>query len=257
MKNRPIGVFDSGVGGLSVLHEARRILPRENFLYYGDNIHAPYGMKSPEDILLLTLNAADFLLKKGVKALLVACNTATSVAINRLRSENDMPVISMEPAVKPALRFLSGGKVLVLATPATLSQGRYLRLIEKIGGTDCVINLPCPGLAELVETHDFEAPEIYDYLHNAFAPIAKEPVQAIVLGCTHYVFLRHAVTQAAGAYWNGLPVLDGHMGTALHLKHVLERRGLLKLCGTGSAEYYSSGDVRVFERFISSSVQKS
>ena len=159
-----IGVFDSGVGGVSVLRNMARLLPRERFIYYGDNLNAPYGTKSEEEIRTLAMHVADVLLASDIKALVVACNTATSAAIVQLREKLTIPVVGMEPALKPASQMRRNGKVIVLATPATLRQKKFLRLYE-LYGQNAVIR-PCAGLMEFAEREELEGPGIEGYLRG-------------------------------------------------------------------------------------------
>ena len=191
---RPIGVFDSGVGGVSVLRELVRQLPRERFIYYGDNKNAPYGTRSEEEIRALSLDVANWLLGRNIKAMLVACNTATSAAIQTLRERLSIPVVGMEPALKPAYKLHTNGKILVLATPATLRQAKFHRLYERYG--EHAVALPCPELVEFVESGRCEGDEIDAYLARRFAEIRGEKLAAAVLGCTHFSFLKRALGKA-------------------------------------------------------------
>lgn len=252
MSELPVGFFDSGVGGLSVLKEAMRVLPRENFIYYGDNKNAPYGTKKKDEIRELTFRGVQFLLEKGVKAVVVACNTATSVAVEDLReSYPDLPVISMEPAVKPALALVQeDGWALVMATPATISQQRYASLLEHMYHGDRVINLACPGLPELVEQGHVDSPELLSYLEGKFLPLRDRKVQALVLGCTHYVFAEKAIAKAAGKVWGKVPIIHGNRGTVLQLRRVLQHRGIEAAHG-GEVQFFSSGeDLSVYDRLM-------
>ncbi len=231
-----IGVFDSGVGGVSVLRDMARLLPRERFVYYGDNLNAPYGTKSEEEIRTLAMHVADVLLALKVKALVVACNTATSAAIIQLREKLDIPVVGMEPALKPASQMQHGGKVIVLATPATLRQSKFQRLCE-LYGQNAVIQ-PCAGLMEFAEREELEGPAIDRYLSDMLAPYEKEQVDAAVLGCTHYVFLKKAIAKALP----GVPLVDGNDGTARRLEYLLTERNLLRKKGEGEIAFMTSGD---------------
>ena len=242
INERPVGFFDSGVGGLSVLKTAYSLMPDEHYIYYGDNLNAPYGEKSEDEIKALSLAAGAFLFSKGVKAIVVACNTATSAAIQMMRERFNLPVISMEPAVKPALTALSGGKVLVLATPATVSQARYLDLIERLGAHDKVISVGCGGLVELIEDGYTDEESIQGYLKKKLAFLRDERIDAVVLGCTHYAFAEKPIKSYMDQmFTTDCPVFDGRHGTASHLMHVLEEQGLRHSSGTqGSIEFYTS-----------------
>lgn len=237
---RPIGVFDSGVGGVSVLRELVRLLPRERFIYYGDNKNAPYGTRSEEEIRALSLDVAKWLLSRDVKAMLVACNTATSAAIQTLRERLSIPVVGMEPALKPAYELHADGKILVLATPATLRQAKFRRLYERYG--EHAVALPCPELVEFVESGRCEGAEIDAYLARRFADLQGEKLAAAVLGCTHFSFLKKALGRALP----GVPLLDGNEGSARRLEYLLRENGTLREAGEGSVEFFTSGDEAVF-----------
>ena len=237
---RPIGVFDSGVGGVSVLRDLVRLLPRERFIYYGDNKNAPYGTRSEEEIRALSLDVANWLLSRDVKAMLVACNTATSAAIQTLRERLSIPVVGMEPALKPAYELHADGKILVLATPATLRQAKFHRLYERY--REHAVALPCPELVEFVESGRCEGDEIDAYLARRFADVQGEKLAAAVLGCTHFSFLKKALGRALP----GVPLLDGNEGSARRLEYLLRENGTLREDGEGSVEFFTSGDEDVF-----------
>ena len=189
--DQPIGFFDSGVGGISVLREARALLPREHFIFYGDNAHAPYGSKDEEEIRTLTWDAVQILLAQNIKALVVACNTATSAAAASLRQALTLPVIGMEPALKPATQLRHGGTVLVMATARTLSLPKFQLLMQRYGQD--AVPLPCPGLMEFVERGILRGEALTRFLGDLLAPYLDRQVDAVVLGCTHYVFVRDAI----------------------------------------------------------------
>ncbi len=220
----PIGVFDSGVGGISVLREALRALPGEDFIYYGDTAHAPYGTKSEDQVCRLACRVVDTLLTYQIKALVIACNTATGAAGQMLRSTYDMPIIGMEPALKPASLIRQQGQVLVLATPVTLTSQKYQRLYAQYG--EGAVSLPCPGLMEFVERGDEGSPELLRYLQTLFAPFDRQAVDAVVLGCTHYVFLKDVIAPFFDAHTR---VIDGNAGTVQQLKRRLMGAELLFL----------------------------
>lgn len=242
--NAPIGIFDSGVGGVSVLCRAAELLPGEDFIYYGDTANAPYGLKSPEAIRELSFNCAAYLTGRHVKALLVACNTATSAAIKDIREAYPIPVVSMEPAVKPACERAKDKTVLVMATPATLKQKRYLELVGRMPYPEQVMPVPCGELVSLVEQNGLSGGQIQAYVVDRLSAFAKSDVRAIVLGCTHFVFVRDAIQKAAKALWkNNVTVLDGNLGTARQLKAVLEQRDMLNpRSHGGSITFHSSGE---------------
>lgn len=243
----PIGIFDSGFGGVSVLREIAALLPAEDLLYYGDNANAPYGALETERIRSLALAAVRRLLDRGIKALVVACNTATSAAIETIRARLSLPVIGMEPALKPAVRMRSRGKVLVLATAATLRQKKLDRLVEKLGRPNYLVPFACPGLVERVERGETSGPELEAFLRGLFAPLAGLDVQIVVLGCTHYVFARHTIE---GCFHPRPVVIDGNHSTAANLARELERHGLLRSADDGHRgwiEFLTSGDRAHYE----------
>lgn len=218
----PIGVFDSGVGGISVLRTARVLLPGEDFLYYGDTGNAPYGTKPPDIVKGFVVHIAERLINKGAKAILIACNTATSVAAETLRATVKIPVIGMEPALKPAA-LLRHGRILVLATPVTLRLPKFQRLMEQYG--EGAVPVPCPGLMEFVERGEWEGEDLRNHLKGLLSPYKDESVDAVVLGCTHYIFLRQMIESL---FPPKTAVLDGNIGTVRQLKRRLSEEGLLR-----------------------------
>ena len=234
---RPIGVFDSGVGGVGTLARLRRELPEERFLFYGDTANAPYGTKAREECMACVERVMARLLAADVKAVVIACNTATAVAARELREKYDtLPIIGIEPALKPAQEQRCGGSILVLATPMTLRLEKFRALYERYG--EGAIPLPCPGLMELVEREDHDAAR--RYLLELFSPYDLSQVDAVVLGCTHYVFLRPILAQLLP---ERTAVLDGNAGTARQLRRVLTERGLLSdQTGPGGVTLETSGD---------------
>ena len=238
LRERPVGIFDSGVGGISVLRELRAQLPQENVIYYGDTAYAPYGTKPPEAVMARVRQVMAELLNRDVKAVVIACNTATSVAAATLRAEMTLPIIGMEPALKPAHQLRHGGRILVMATPLTLRLPKFEALMARYG--EGASPLPCPGLMELVEEGKLDGPEIEDYLHHLFAPYRDTPVDAVVLGCTHYVFLHPTLRRLLPAE---TAILDGNAGAIRQLRRVLEERNALRPEGaSGRVELHTSGD---------------
>lgn len=222
LRGAPVGVFDSGVGGISVLRELERLLPEEDYVYYGDSAHAPYGEKSEEEIRALAWQVVERLSERGIKALVIACNTATAAAAPLIRARLDMPVVAMEPALKPASACAHGGKVLVLATPLTLRLDKFHHLMEQYGRD--ALPMPCPGLMELVERGLTEGPELDEYLDGIRRRAGDNRIDAVVLGCTHYVFLRAAIERA----FPQARVVDGNAGTARQLGRLLNARGIAR-----------------------------
>lgn len=234
--NDLIGFFDSGVGGISVLHTASRLMPNEHFLYYGDNGNAPYGIRSLEEIRQLSERVVSILLERGVKAIVIACNTATSAYAEILRAKVDIPIVGMEPAIKPAQLNRRGGEVIALATKATLSLPKFQRLMG-IYGTN-VIPVVGEGLVELVESGKADTPEADEVLARLLAPYQNRQIDSIVLGCTHYPFLEANIRRL----FPSSQIFDGRLGTAMQLRHLLELNNLFSDDKPGSIEYQTSGD---------------
>ncbi|WP_079422880.1 glutamate racemase [Clostridium oryzae] len=227
IKNNPIGFFDSGVGGLSVLKETLNVLPYENFIYFGDSENAPYGIKSAAEIKRLTFNAVDFLLKYNVKALVVACNTATSVCIEDVRKAyKNIPIIGIEPAVKPAVELHHEGSIIIMATPMALSEGKFMKLLSKFSATSEIHPVPCPELVEFVESGIFSGPDLESYLKEKLEPYKNKKISCIVLGCTHFPFIKDTLSKLV---MSDTYIIDGSLGTANHLKHKLIENNLLSL----------------------------
>lgn len=224
-KNAPIGVFDSGVGGISVLRELIKIMPRENYIYYGDSLHAPYGTKTLEQVRSLTRAHAEELFQRGAKGLVVACNTATSAAVRVLREEfPQIPIVGIEPAVKPAATCMENPRVLVMATPMTIREEKLKQLIAKYSDQGEIIPLPCPGLMDFVERGDLEGEDLRRYLTELLYEYTIHPVNSVVLGCTHYPFVKDMVQEILGSE---VAIFDGGEGTAREMRRRLEEAGLL------------------------------
>ena len=228
----PIGVFDSGLGGISVLRELVALMPQENYIFYGDSKHAPYGTKTLEEVQELTCADANHLIGQGVKALVVACNTATSAAIPILREQYaDMPVIGIEPALKPAVLAKEHPRVLVMATPMTLREEKFHLLMEKFKRDAEILPLPCPGLVEFVERGELAGVNLESFLRELFAEYMTHPVDCVVLGCTHYPFVKEMIQKVLG---EDVLIFDGGEGTARETQRRLAECGLLnpsKECG--------------------------
>ena len=237
----PVAVFDSGLGGISVLRELVRTLPRENYLYFGDSLHAPYGTKTPQEVVDLSLQAADRLLSQGAKALVVACNTATSAAIRTLRKTYpELAIVGTEPAIKPAVERHPGGRILMLATAMTVQEEKFQRLKAQYDEQAQIIPIACSGLMEYVEQGILRGAEVEGYLLDKLEPYLKVPIDAVVLGCTHYPFLRGAIRRIVG---RRPEIIDGSIGIARQLERRLEEQGLLNPGDvSGKVEFQNSLD---------------
>ena len=216
-----IGVFDSGIGGLTVLKEIRNILPKENIVYVGDTKNSPYGNKTEEEVKKYVKEIAEDMVSNGVKAIVFACNTATSIAVKDIREEyKDMIIIGIEPAIKVAIDN-NKKNVLVLATTNTIKLDKYQKLIEKLDASDKVISVDLPGLSSLIDMGDLNSNEIDIILKEKLLPY-KGIVDSIVLGCTHYPFVKDKIKEIID-----VPIYDGSLGTAKELKRRLMEENLL------------------------------
>ena len=239
-----IGVFDSGLGGISVLRHLRRVLPEEKFLYFGDSANAPYGTKTREQVRDLTFAAMEQMMQRGLKAFVVACNTATSAAIQELREVYPhMIIVGIEPALKLAADRFPGGALGVMATPMTLRERKFAALMERYEGSCRVYKLPAPGLVELIESGMADSRQTDELLRGLFAS-CPEPLDALVLGCTHYPFASASLRRVLG---DGVALLDGGDGTARETRRRLEAAGLLR-CGEGQLTMENSRGGQLLER---------
>ncbi|MFZ1341812.1 glutamate racemase [Thiothrix eikelboomii] len=242
-QSAPIGVFDSGLGGISVLHEIHRLLPHEDLIYIADSGHAPYGSKSTTYITQRCLQLSQFLLEQGAKMLVVACNTATAHAIDTLRQQLTVPVIGIEPAVKPAARLTRTGVIGVLATQQTVQSQRLQRLIQEYASGIKVVTQACPGLVEHVERGDFSSPTLNSLLERYTQPVVEQGVDVLVLGCTHYPFLVASLRAQIGC---DITILETSNAVALHVQRLLDKYALnSRTEQSGLVYFYSSKDEAV------------
>jgi glutamate racemase len=232
-----IGVFDSGIGGLSVLHVARKVLPDEHYLYYADTAHVPYGTKPKEEIRGYIFAAITFLRDQGCEAIVVACNTATSVAIDDLRAAFTLPIIGMEPAVKPAVQAHDQKRVLVVATEMTLKEPKFHNLVSKVDNDGIVDYLSLQELVLFSERFAFEDETVLPYLRTRLAQVEVAAYGHVVLGCTHFLYFRPHLQRMFPA---DTIILDGNAGTVQHLKSRVAgfRSGAP---GAGSVQFFHSG----------------
>ena len=221
----PIAVFDSGMGGISVLKEMVNLMPEEDFIYLGDSKNAPYGTKTMDEVCSLTLSNIALLLDKyHAKAVAVACNTATSAAVRTLRKKYpSLPLVGVEPAIKPAVESGAHPRVLVMATPYTIQGEKFRRLKEVYEASSTIYPLPCPGLMEFVERGELYGPDLEDFLHKLMDPWLEKGVDCIVLGCTHYPFVADTIQKIAG---DQVTLFDGALGTARELRRRIHEAGL-------------------------------
>ena len=232
-----IGIFDSGIGGLTVLHQALITLPQEDYIYYADTDHVPYGSKSREEITGYVDRAVRFLIRKGAKAIIIACNTATSVAIDYIRNSYKLPVLGMEPAVKPAFARCSLKRVLVIATPVTVHEEKLHKLILRAGDEHIVDLLALPKLVTFAEEGRFEDPGVEQYLRQELLPYPLDQYSVLTLGCTHFNYFKDTFRNI---FPDEVVLLDGSLGTVNYMKRILTEQNLLEK-NAGTVEYYRSG----------------
>lgn len=215
---KKLAFFDSGLGGLTVLHEALKQMPHEQYIYFADSDHAPYGTQSTANIKSLVFDAADFLFQQDLKALVLACNTATSVVIKDLRKKYSIPIIGMEPAVKPAIELASNKKTLLCATEKTLVENKLKLLIKNLNAADKVERLSLQGLVFFAENFDFKSLAARNYLSLSFSKINWAEFDSIILGCTHFIYFKQLIRQLIPA---DIHILDGNEGTVKHLQNTI------------------------------------
>ena len=237
--DHPIAVFDSGIGGISVLRELVRIMPNEDYIYYGDSHNAPYGMKTLDEVRALTTAHEQEMFREGAKGLVVACNTATSAAVRSLRERYPaIPIVGIEPALKPAALSGEHPRVLVMATPMTIREEKFHRLMERYVDRAEIIPLPCPGLMDFVERGDLHGTDLRKYLEELLYAYRGGRIDAAVLGCTHYPFARDLIQEILGA---SVAIYDGGEGTAREMRRRMEEAGMLTSRQTeGCVEFRNS-----------------
>ncbi len=242
-KTSPIGIFDSGIGGISVLRAIREQMPEESVIYFGDQVHIPYGPRSMEQIQTFSEAAIRFLLEQGAKIIVVACNAASAAALKYLREKfPDIQIIGMEPAVKPAAEYTYTGKVGVLATPATFQGALYASVVERFANGVELFQNTCPGLVQQIERGNLNGEETRRILEEALLPMLEKNIDTIVLGCTHYPFVIPLVQQIVGDA-KRVRVIDPAPAVARQTGRLLEARGLRNQSGEkGSLKFYTSGD---------------
>lgn len=249
MTTGAIGVFDSGVGGLSVLHHIRQTLPNERLIYLADSAHVPYGDKSAHYIEQRAITLTRFLIEQGADAIVIACNTATAAAAATLRSQFNLPIVGMEPAVKPAVAATKSGVVGVLATIGTLESARFAALLERYAGEVKIVTQGCPGLVEQVESGDLHGIRTRELVERYTAPLLARGADTLILGCTHYPFLSNLIREVVGEQ---VTLIDTGLAVARHL----QRRLLSELpCRSATQPdefFYTSGDCDQATRIISS-----
>lgn len=247
-----IGIFDSGIGGLSVFREIRKLLPQESYIYYSDNAHCPYGEKSIEYIIERARSITGFLLEKGADIIVVACNTATAAAIKTLREEfPHTPFIGMEPAIKPAVKKTASGTIGVLATAGTLKAAKYLDTRERWAENVRIHEHVGQGFVELVESGRLDGPEAEDIVRSSLKPLLDSGADVIVLGCTHYPFLSGVIAKVAKGLYpdRAISIIDPAPAVARHLLEVMTEKGLLADNGYSICLFSSGEGTKLKERY--------
>ncbi|MCF7820885.1 MAG: glutamate racemase [Mariprofundaceae bacterium] len=246
---QPIGIFDSGIGGLSVLRHVHDLLPDEQLIYVADGAHMPYGSLTPGEIEERCRRITVFFIDRGAKALVVACNTATAAAIENLRQDFSLPIIGMEPAVKPAVEATGSGVIGVLATSGTLASEKFSMLVKRFGSSAEVIFQPGLGLVEQVEAGDFDSDKTRKLLKVHLLPLLERGVDVLVLGCTHYPFLTPLIREIVG---RNVTILDTGSAIAVELKRQLEKNRLSAATSSaGGVQFFSSGEIEHSQSMVS------
>jgi glutamate racemase len=243
-----IGVFDSGVGGLSVLHHIRHTLPHERLIYIADSAHVPYGDKTPAYIEQRSHTLARFLIEQGASAIVIACNTATAAAVHSLREKYSLPIVGMEPAIKPAVAATQSGVVGVLATVGTLASARFAALLGKYAGDVKIITQGCPGLVVQVERGELHSMKTRRMIERYTAPLLAQGADTLILGCTHYPFLAPLIRDVAGAH---ITLVDTGQAVARHLLRRMETELSTRVPAEASAQFFTSGDAAQASRIMS------
>jgi glutamate racemase len=239
MSERPIGIFDSGVGGLSVAREIRRALPAEDIVYVADAAHCPYGDRPAAEVRERALAIGRHLEASGAKLLVVACNTATGAALEQLREAVRVPAVGLEPAVKTAAARTRSGRIGVMATAGTVASERFKRLVREHAAGLTVVAQPCPGLVELIEAGELAGPRLHALLQRLTEPLRAAAVDAVVLGCTHYPFVRDAIAEVLG---EAVELIDSAPAIARRTESLLEGAGGRRRDGRGSLRLLTTGD---------------
>jgi glutamate racemase len=246
-RNGPVGIFDSGVGGLSIMREVVRQLPAEDVVFFADTAHCPYGRRTYEEIQRLAEGVVGFLVSQGVKIVVIACNTASAAALRHVRESFETPIVGMEPAVKPAAERSDSRIVGVMATEATFQGDLFASLIERFASDVVVLTRTCPGLVEQVEEGLVAADTTREMLEDCLRPMLDAGVDSLVLGCTHYPFLLPLIREITG---DGVEIVDPSPAVARQTARVLRGEGLLREKGPGRHSFYTTGTPQHFARLL-------
>jgi len=239
MKEQPVGFLDSGLGGLSVVKEVKKLLPRENIEYFADNQRQPYGEKSHSELVQYTLQIINFLLKKKIKACVIACNTATAASLKQAEESFSIPIIGViQPAVQDAIKKTLNKKIGTIATEFTTKNQAYQKEIKRIAPEIKVFSNFCPEFVSIVEAGKFTAPKTYEVAREYLKPLKDAQIDTLILGCTHYSFLKKVISDIMGPE---VILIDPAVSTALILKEVLFQKGISKEEGKSKENYYTTG----------------
>jgi glutamate racemase len=244
-----IGIFDSGIGGVTVLHAIRALLPSEDLIYFGDSAHLPYGEKSMEQIRSLSEKVVDFLMKQDCELIVIACNTASAAALKHLRVKYpEYTFIGMEPAVKPAAEQTLTGVVGVIATTATFQGELFASVVERFAQHVRVLHQPCPGLVQQIEAGKLHDEETKQLLRNWLLPMKNSNIDTLVLGCTHYPFVKESIAEILG---HDVRIIDPAPAIAKRVKNLLEQKNTLNAAGhLGQVTYFTSGNPAQFDETL-------
>jgi len=239
MKEQPIGFLDSGLGGLSVVKEVKKLLPREDIEYFADNQRQPYGEKNKDELIDYALQIISFLLKKKIKICVIACNTASAASLKKAREHFFIPIIGViQPAVQDAIKKTSNKRIGIIATEFTTKNGAYPKEIKKVAPEIKVFSNFCPEFVSIVEAGKFTAPKTYKVGREYLKPLKEAQVDTLILGCTHYSFLKKVISEIMGPE---VILIDPATSTSLILKKILNQKGILKEEGKGEGNYYTTG----------------
>ena len=246
MKEQPVGFLDSGLGGLSVVKEVKKLLPRENIEYFADNQCQPYGEKSQPELIKYTSQIINFLLKKKIKACVIACNTATAASLKQAKENFSIPIIGViKPAVQDAIKKTKNNRIGVIATEFTTKNGAYPQEIKRIAPEIKVFSNFCPEFVSIVEAGKFTALKTYVVAREYLKPLKKAKIDTLILGCTHYSFLKKVISDIMGPE---VILIDPSVSTSLTLKEVLVQKGISKEEGKSKENYYTTGSPEKVER---------
>ena len=248
--NRPIGIIDSGVGGLTVAKEIMRQLPHEQIAYLGDTARCPYGPRSPKEVLKFTWEITQFLMKKQIKMLVIACNTATAVALEEIRAELRIPVLGViHPGARTAIKNTVNYQIGIIGTEGTIKSGAYEQALKSINRKTQVVSLACPKFVPLVESSEFNGPVAKRVVTETLAPLKNQGLDTLILGCTHYPLLEPLIKQVMGDKVN---VISSGEETAREVSTILHHNGILNLSGEEPVhEFYTTGSKKIFSEIAS------